>query len=194
MTLLRAFIALEIPAPLQQAIQQQTAGLQKMADSSLVRWVPSANLHLTLKFLGDVSPTNLQFVTQMLAREAGGCPGFSMRIGGIGAFPSPRRPRVVWVGIQAPEPLRSLVRNLEAACTRLGYPPEERAFSPHLTLGRVKQTAGPADLQRIHAALEAAQVGPIGVVDVASVHLMKSDLKPTGSVYTRLFSAPLASI
>lgn len=164
------------------------------ADSSLVRWVPAANLHLTLKFLGDVSPANLQFVTQMLAREAGQCPCFSLRIGGTGAFPNSRRPRVIWVGIQAPESLRSLYRSLEAACTRLGYPPEERAFSPHLTLGRVRQTAGPADLQRIHAALEASQVGPIGAVNVTSAQLMKSELKPTGSVYTRLFSAPLASI
>ncbi|MBI5295240.1 MAG: RNA 2',3'-cyclic phosphodiesterase [Chloroflexi bacterium] len=193
MTLLRAFIALEIPASIQQAIQQQTAGLRKSADSSLVRWVTAGNLHLTLKFLGDVSSTNVQFLTQMLSREAGQHPGFSMQLGGLGAFPNPTRPRVIWIGIRAPETLPAVYRSLEAATARLGYPPEERPFSPHLTLGRVKQSVTPTDLQRIRTALEAANVGQLGTVEVTSIHLMKSDLKPTGSVYTRLFSAPFAS-
>ncbi len=191
MTLLRAFIALEIPASIQESIQQQTAGLRKAASSSLVRWVPAENLHLTLKFLGDVSSTSLQFVTQMLSREASQYPGFSMQVGGLGAFPSARRARVLWIGIRAPETLSALQRSLDSAAARLGYPPEDRPFSPHLTIGRVKQTAAPTDLQRIQAALEAASVGPLGKADVSAVHLIKSDLKPTGSVYTRLFSAPL---
>ena len=191
MTLLRAFIALEIPASIQESIQQQTAGLRKVASSSLVRWVPAENLHLTLKFLGDVSSTSLQFVTQMLSREASQYPGFSMQVGGLGAFPSARRARVLWIGIRAPETLSALQRSLDSAAARLGYPPEDRPFSPHLTIGRVKQTAAPTDLQRIQAALEAASVGPLGKADVSAVHLIKSDLKPTGSVYTRLFSAPL---
>jgi 2'-5' RNA ligase len=193
MTLLRAFIALEIPASIQQAIQQQTAGLRKSADSSLVRWVPADNLHLTLKFLGDVSSTNLQFVTQMLSREADQHPSFSMEISGIGAFPNPRRPRVIWIGIHAREVLPALYHGLETATTRLGYPPEERPFSPHLTIGRVKQTVSPADLQRIRAALKATNIGQLGKADVTAVYLMKSDLKPTGSEYSRLFSAPLKS-
>lgn len=193
MTLLRAFIALEIPAPIREAIQQQTAALRKSADSSLVRWVPAGNLHLTLKFLGDVPSANLPFLTQMLAREAGQQARFSMQVGGLGAFPNSRRPRVIWIGIRAPEALSALARSLESATRRLGYPPEERPFSPHLTIGRVKQAASPADLQRVHVALEAIQVGPLGSADISAVHLMKSDLRPTGSVYTRLFSAPLSS-
>lgn len=193
MTLLRAFIALEIPAPIREAIQQQTAALRKSADSSLVRWVPAGNLHLTLKFLGDVSTTNLPFLTQMLSREAGQHAGFSLQVGGLGAFPNSRRPRVIWIGIHAPEELSALARSLESATRRLGYPSEERPFSPHLTIGRIKQTASPADLQRIHTALESTQVGPLGSAEVTAVHLMKSDLQPTGSVYTRLFSAPLSA-
>jgi 2'-5' RNA ligase len=149
------------------------------------------NLHLTLKFLGDVSSANLQFLTQMLSREAGQSPGFSMQVGGLGAFPSVGRARVIWIGIRAPEALFALRRNLNSAAARLGYPPEDRPFSPHLTIGRVKQAASPTDLQRLRAALEAASIGPLGKVEVSAVHLIKSDLKPTGSVYTRLFSAPL---
>lgn len=193
MTLLRAFIALEIPASIQDAIQQQTAALRRSADSSVVRWVPSNNLHLTLKFLGDVSTSNLQFVTQMLTRETSQHPSFQMEISGLGAFPNSRRPRVIWVGLRVPEVLSALARSLEAASARLGYPSEERPFSPHLTIGRVKQTVTSDGLQRIRAALESTQVGVIGRTEVNAVHLIKSDLKPTGSVYTRLFSAPLSS-
>jgi RNA 2',3'-cyclic 3'-phosphodiesterase len=193
MTLLRAFIALEIPPVIQDAIQQQTAELRKSADSSLVRWVPAENLHLTLKFLGDVSSSNLQFVTQMLAREADQHPSFSLEVGGLGAFPNPRRPRVVWIGIHAPDALSTLQRNLEAAASRLGYPPEERPFSPHLTIGRVKPNVTSVGQQRIRTALESVHVGQLGKAKVTAVHLMKSDLKPTGSVYSPLFSAPLSS-
>jgi 2'-5' RNA ligase len=193
MTLLRAFIALEIPVPIQEAIQQQTAGLRKAADSSVVRWVPAGNLHLTLKFLGDVSSANLQFLNQMLTREAGQHPRFSLQIGGLGAFPSSRRPRVIWIGIHAPAGLETFHHSLEAAAEKLGYPPEERPFSPHLTIGRAKQSATAMDQQRIRAAFEASHVGQLGSVDVTAVHLIKSDLQPTGPIYTRLFSAPFAS-
>jgi RNA 2',3'-cyclic 3'-phosphodiesterase len=193
MTLLRAFIALEIPASIQDAIQQQTAALRKSADSSVVRWVPAENLHLTLKFLGDGSTSNLQFITQMLNHEVSQHSIFQMEISGLGAFPNSRRPRVIWVGIRAPEVLSALARSLEAASARLGYPPEERPFSAHLTIGRVKQTVSSTDLQRVRAALESTQVGTLGKTEVNAVHLIKSDLKPTGSVYTRLFSAPLSS-
>jgi len=194
MSLLRAFIALEIPASIQDAIQQQTAGLRKAANSSWVRWVPARNLHLTLKFLGDVSTSNLQFVTQMLTREASQHPGFSLQLGGLGSFPSSRRARVIWIGIHAPAELETLQRGIDSAAARLGYEAEERPFSPHLTIGRVKQSVTPADQAQIRAALEAAHVGPLGEAKVTTVHLVKRDLQPTGSVYTRLFSAPLATI
>ena len=191
MSLLRAFIALEIPATIQAAIQQQTADLRRAANSSLVRWVPVGNLHLTLKFLGDISSSNLQFVTQMLTREAGQHPGFNLQVGGLGSFPNPRRARVIWIGVHAPTGLETLQHGIESAAARLGYEADERPFSPHLTIGRVKQNISPADQQRIRAALEAAHVGQLGQAEVTAVHLMKSDLQPTGSVYTRLFSAPL---
>ncbi len=194
MSLLRAFIALEIPATIQDAIQQQTADLRRAANSSLVRWVPVGNLHLTLKFLGDISSSNLQFVTQMLTREASQHPGFNLQVGGLGSFPNPRRARVIWIGVHAPTGLETLQHGIESAAARLGYEADERPFSPHLTIGRVKQNISPADQQRIRAALEVAHVGQLGQAEVTAVHLMKSDLQPTGSVYTRLFSAPLPSL
>lgn len=192
MSLLRTFIALEIPAQLQDAIQRQTVALRKAADTS-VRWVTPHNLHLTLKFLGDVSSTNIQFLTQMLTREAAQHAGFTLQIGGLGSFPNSRRPRVIWVGIQAPAELEALQRGIESAAARLGYSAEERPFSPHLTIGRVRQNPTAAEQSNLHAALEAVHIGQIGRTDVTEVHLIKSELQPGGSVYTRLFSAQLKS-
>lgn len=191
MSLLRAFIAVEIPSVLQSAIYTETAGLRKSLGPDLVRWVPCSNLHLTLKFLGDVSPSNVDMISQMLSAEAGLIPCFSMRIEGIGSFPNSRRPRVIWIGIQAPAVLESLQRGIESASARLGYESEERGYSPHLTIGRIKQDIPALDQQKIRRALEETRIGEIGSTHVDALHLYKSDLKPSGSIYTRLYSAPL---
>jgi 2'-5' RNA ligase len=191
MSLLRAFIAVEIPPEIHQAIEKQTASMRASLNKSLVRWVPTDNVHLTLKFLGDVSPTNLEMLAQMLNVEVSKHPVFEMEFGGLGAFPNPKRPRVIWIGIQAPTGLEALQHGIEAAAATLGYPPEKRPFSPHLTIGRVKKKGGSPGMQKIRAALEETQVGSLGTAMVTAVHLFKSDLKPTGAVYTKLFSAPL---
>jgi 2'-5' RNA ligase len=120
-----------------------------------------------------------------------GCAPFRMQVGGHGSFPTPRRARIIWIGIQAPAALESLQHGIESAAARLGYEPEARPFSPHLTIGRVRQPVSAGDQQQVRVALERTQVGALGSADVTSVHLFKSDLQPTGSVYTRLFSAPL---
>ena len=193
MSLVRTFIAVEIPPDVQKTIQQKTEAFRKAIDSSLVRWVPGQNVHLTLKFLGDISPASVGILTQMLRTEADSCPAFDMQISGLGSFPSLRRPRVLYIGIQAPVELEALYRGIESACARLGYESENRSFSPHLTLGRVKQDAPAADQQRIRRALEETKIDSLGTARVNSVHLYKSDLKPTGSVYTQIFSAPLKS-
>jgi len=191
MSLLRTFIAIEIPVPIQNAIQRQTATLHKALDSSLVRWVSTHNIHLTLKFLGDVSPANIEMLMQMLIQEAEQQPEFDIHVSGIGSFPTSRRPRVIWVGLHAPAVLETLQRNIDSSAGRLGYAPEERPFSPHLTIGRVRQNLSTASLQKIRNVLEGTQVGDLGSAKIDSVHLFKSDLQPGGSVYTRLFSAPL---
>ncbi len=191
MSLLRAFIAVELPENLQDTIQQQTTRLRQALDSSLVRWTPTRNMHLTLKFLGDVSPANIKLLCEMLTREAEQYPAFDIRIADLGSFPNSRRPRVIWVGLYAPAVLESLQRGIESAAARLGYTPEERPFSPHLTIGRVRQNLSAQDSQKIRSALESVKIGELGTARVDSTHLFKSDLQPGGSVYTRLFSAPL---
>jgi 2'-5' RNA ligase len=190
MTLLRVFIAVEIPLSIRQAIRDNTESMRE-ALGSLIRWVPTENMHLTLKFIGDVSPANVELLSQMLTAETKGSAPFQMQIGGLGSFPGSRRARVIWIGIQAPPGLASLQHGIESATTRLGYEPETRPFSPHLTIGRVRQQVSAGEQQQIRTALERTQVGDLGIAGITAVHLFKSDLQPTGSIYTRLFSAPL---
>lgn len=193
MNLLRAFIAIEIPLPIRQAVCSLTSNLQKELNS-LVRWVPMENMHLTLKFLGDVSSTNLDMVTQMISAEADLFECFEIHLDGLGSFPNLKRARVLFIGIRAPAVLSALHRGIESAAKRLGYESEERDFSPHLTIGRVKQNIAAPEQQTIRHALEGTKIASLGTAKIDSVHLYKSDLKPTGSVYTRLYSAPLKKI
>jgi 2'-5' RNA ligase len=190
---LRTFIALEISQELQQVIDRETIPLRHQI-GELVRWVPPGNMHLTLKFLGNISPANVEILTQMIRAEAHGCQSFVMQVGGLGCFPSPKRPRVIYIGLRAPSELEALQRGIEAATQRLGYESEERRFSPHLTIGRVRQNISAADQHKIRRALEETKVDSLGTARVDSVHLYNSDLQPSGSVYTRVFSAPLKKV
>ena len=143
---IRAFIAIELPAAIQEQLGQVIAGLQERAPRA-VRWVAPRNIHLTLKFLGNVSPDNLTQLTRVIQNEAQRCKPFELRVGGLGAFPTKIHPRVIWIGVAAPPPLAEIQLGLDRETERLGYQNEERGFSAHLTIGRVSQHASPAGSQ-----------------------------------------------
>ena len=191
MNQIRTFIALDFPLSILDSIEQQTHRLRQTLGEEVVRWVPTHNLHLTLKFLGNVPVSHLEFIKQMLAQVAESTPQFDMQIGGIGSFPNSNRPRVLWVGIHAPATLATLQKAIEDGTSRLGYEKDERSFSPHLTLGRVRQGIDAKEPQKISNAISSIQLGKIGTARVDSVHLYQSDLNSAGSVYTKLFSTPL---
>jgi len=188
---LRTFIAIDLPAPIQASIEKQTARLRQTLGDENIRWVPSQNMHLTLKFIGNIAASHLDFLKQLLTRTADSHTQFDIQFGGIGSFPNSKRVRILWAGIHAPADLATLQRAVEDGTTRLGYEREERPFSPHLTLGRVRPNVPPADMQKISTVLNQTQVGNIGSFRVDSIHLYNSDLNPKGSVYTKLFSAQL---
>lgn len=190
MTAIRAFIAIELPHALQIQLSQIIAQLQQHS-SRAVRWVSPQNIHLTLKFLGNVSPANLTSLTDVLGAEAKRHKGMQIKVGGLGAFPNRLRPRVVWVGVAAPPALTELQHGIDRETSRLGYPNEDRDFSPHLTLGRVSQHATPQEVKSISEALGITQVGELAVVTVQQIQLFRSDLQPGGAVYTPLFKAQL---
>lgn len=187
---LRTFIAVDIPPSIQQAIQKKINDLRQYAGDS-VRWVQVKNIHLTLKFLEAVPPSAVEELTRMLQTEADSCPAFDIAIGGLGSFPNLKRPRVLFIGVQAPVGLEALQGAIEAACSRLGYESDPRPFSPHLTIGRVRDHVSSEVLQKIRRALEETKIDSLGTVRVDSVHLYRSELKSGGPLYTELFSAPL---
>lgn len=191
MNQIRTFIALDFPLSILDSIEQQTKRLRQTLENDVIRWVLTHNLHLTLKFLGNVPVSHLEFLKQMLAQATDSITQFDLQIGGVGSFPNSNRPRVLWVGIHAPAALSNLQKAIEEGAKRLGYEKEERPFSPHLTLGRVRQGLDGKDLQKISNALSSIQLGKIGIARVDSVHIYKSDLNSEGSVYTKLFSTPL---
>jgi len=192
MNVIRAFIAISLSSEIYKNLEKVLGDLRERLPGSPVRWVPAKNIHLTLKFLGDVSLTNQELVVKILQSEASHHAPFEVSVGDLGAFPSIHRPRVVWVGVKAPPELQSLQHGIEAETSRLGYAREDREFSPHLTLGRVSRNATSQDVQRISEVLSSAKVGYLGAVRVQAVNLYRSDLNPQGAVYTQVFSAPLA--
>ncbi len=192
MSVFRAFIAVDLSAEVLDRLAQVMEGLREEIGDHAVRWLPLENVHLTLKFLGDVSVSNVERVKEILRNSASGHPLFAVSVGGVGAFPSLLRARVVWAGVEGPPDLMSLQRMIDMETARLGYASEDRPFKPHLTLGRVSRNVSSKELQQIAQVLKNKKVGFLGVTQVAEVHLFRSDLQPNGAVYTRLYSTPLA--
>jgi 2'-5' RNA ligase len=147
-----------------------------------VAWTAVDNLHITLKFLGGVEDTRLPDVTAALA-QAVSVPAFDVPVRGLGAFPTPSRPRVLWAGTAAAPAFGALAAAVDRALGSVGFPAEDRSFTPHVTLGRVRDGRRDPGLA---GALAAAAAEPFGVLRVARVSLMRSDLSPRGARYTEL--------
>jgi RNA 2',3'-cyclic 3'-phosphodiesterase len=191
---IRSFIAIELPDGIRRELNAVEQKIQSLAGESArktVRWVAASNMHLTLKFLGEVSSANLQMLTHVIKEAASHHAPFSFSVTGLGAFPNTRRPRVVWVGIEAPPDLLAIQKAIETETRRLGYPAEERPFSPHLTLGRTAQNARPDEVARLAQALNEMKIGQLGSVNASELILFRSDLRPSGAVYTPLNHFPL---
>jgi len=157
-----------------------------------VRWVKPGGIHLTLKFLGDVPANRIEEIERALTQACAGFPAFSLSVGGLGCFPNPRRPRVVWVGVQEESgTLAGLQKAIEDGMEKLGFAPEGRKFHAHLTLGRTQRRASSGDVRRLGRLVQEIEIGPLGQMEARSVSLIKSDLKPTGAVYTQLAAVRL---
>lgn len=189
--MIRAFIALDLSAQILKGLEGAYRELKLRLPDSPVRWVAARNIHLTLKFLGDVSENNLTALFEMLTREGGRHAPFEITVGGLGAFPSLSRPRVVWVGVSAPPDLAILQHSIDQESARLGYQSEERGFSPHLTLGRVARSTTPEAAHVLGSTLTGYKLGELGSCRIEAVHFYRSDLNPHGSIYTKLWSAGL---
>jgi len=183
----RTFIAIELDEAINAAIADLQGQLKAKVPRESVRWVKPEGIHLTLKFLGNVPANRVEEIERALTQACVGCPAFSVSIGGLGCFPNPRRPRVVWVGVQEESgTLARLQKAIEDGLEKLGFAPEGRKFHAHLTLGRTQQRASSGDVRRLGQLVEEMDIGELGQMEARAVSLIKSDLRPTGAVYTRL--------
>ncbi len=190
--MIRSFIAINLTDATQDALTKVSQRLRRRAPYDSVRWSRISGVHLTLKFLGDVAPSDLPDIKSVLAEVGTRHTRFHFTIGGVGCFPNVRRPRVVWVGLEEETgALAALQRDVEQSLVPLGFEPEKRAFHPHLTLGRTRRNVRSADLRRLGELIATAGVGELGQVYVRAFHLMRSDLRPSGAVYTALASFDL---
>ena len=181
MEFIRTFIALEIPEDLRETLSRvQQKLIQKTGG---IRWVKPENIHLTLKFLGSTRKDKAEEVCRVLEQTAEGISPFAFNVSGVGAFPNIRNPKVIWAGINADDSLLLFQKKLEDALSSVGFPKEKRSFSPHLTLGRVKDTKARKDLRNI---LEKYSNEGLGSFEFLRIIFFRSDLQPSGPVYSVL--------
>jgi 2'-5' RNA ligase len=194
MPTLRTFIAIELDRDLKAGLERAQDLLRQQVAPASVRWVRPESIHLTLKFLGDTPSEKVDLIAEALARASARISPFIFTVGRLGCFPNPRRPRVVWAGLQDPSGSLARLRDaVEAEVAPLGFPTEARPFSPHLTLGRVQNRASKSEVLEIGTAVLDSPIAAIGQMTVTGVAFIKSDLRPSGPIYTTLAEASLAS-
>ena len=186
--MIRAFVGVRIDPKIAQKISEVQSQLKQSLTG--IRWVAQENLHFTLKFLGGVEEEKIAPIIDAVERAVRPSQPFSLTAGGIGVFPDIRRPRVLWVGLEA-QGLKVLAQEMETTLEPLGFAPEGRAFKPHLTIGRWRNTA--AKTQRLEEVIDRWKDQDFGQSTVAEVVLFQSILKPNGAVYSPLRVIPLST-
>ncbi|MGA9771875.1 MAG: RNA 2',3'-cyclic phosphodiesterase [Blastocatellia bacterium] len=176
---IRTFICIEVPHAIKERIESLQRALR--INDAKISWVRPSNIHLTMKFLGDVPRSKIESVCDGVERAAEGVNQFDIEISTTGCFPSARNPRVFWVGTGAlPEGLKQLHLNIESELAHEGFPREQKRFSPHLTIGRVRS---PQNAAQTAEALIAREFGP-ETFRATEIIVMRSELNSSGSIYT----------
>jgi 2'-5' RNA ligase len=188
---IRAFIAIELSEDVRRTLTRLQNTL-KSGCRAPVRWTDPDATHLTLQFLGDIDSGLTGKITSSMEDASRGIHPFRLAVSGLGVFPDPARVRVVWVRLGGNiETLGKLQKSIESAIKTLGFTPEARAFTPHLTLGRVRDNARPEERQNLGQLVARVTVESDSGLEVNSVHLIKSQLTPQGPIYTRIGSVEL---
>jgi RNA 2',3'-cyclic 3'-phosphodiesterase len=185
--MIRAFIAIDLPDDVRAAIEEAQTRLKRAHTGVKISWAKIANLHLTLQFLGYVEEEVIGKIGAALQNVAGDHAPFELMVAGAGAFPDERRPRVLWIGCEDGK-LTALAKSVHAAMRPLGFEPEQREFTAHFTLGRVKSPRPDVALTR---ALDSIKNAAFGAMRVEAIHLYQSELHPDGSIYSKLSSHQL---
>lgn len=179
---MRLFVALDLTEEIREALGEPIASLKLLTRSA--RWARPEGMHVTLKFIGHVDANRLEAIRAALARVRSGAP-VAMEIRGVGFFPDERRPRVLWCGIEASANLAPLAAEVERVLEPLGIPREERKFTPHLTLARLKDSYG---VEKLARAVEGMRSRVFGSTRATQFHLFESVTKPSGAEYRKIES------
>jgi 2'-5' RNA ligase len=184
--MIRAFLAIR---PTDDVIDRLTELQSELGESGAdVRWVPAETLHLTIQFLGDVREAELPELERGLQQGLGTLPPFEIECRGLGVFPNQKRPRLVWAGLHGAG-IGELAERVELVLSPLGFPPEERELTPHITLGRLRSARGWEALARL---LKASGDRSFGTSRIDHITLYRSQLRPEGALYTPLVKFSLA--
>jgi len=184
---MRAFVAIELEQDLLTQLQDQVHRIQSLIGNDAIRWVRPEGIHLTLKFLGEIEPRRSQAVQSLLRKVSAEFSPFMISVAGFGCFPTVRKPRVLWTGVEEDSGrLLRLQRMLDHGLDELGFSREKRAFHPHLTLGRVQRHIRGQDLAQAAQQLHLVEIGSLGRQGVEQIHLMRSELGPGGARYSTL--------
>ena len=180
--MIRSFLAIELPKPILKKIEEVQADLKSTHTD--VRWVSPEKIHLTLKFFGNIEESRIDLILQSIDEPIRNTLPFSLKVIGVGAFPNLKNPRVIWMGlVDGREVLVSLQKQIETQLEKVGFQPEDRPFHPHLTLGRMRSSQGKEELVK---RMEKYKEEEFGDFQVERLVLFKSDLRPTGPIYTPL--------
>lgn len=186
---IRSFISINIDDALKKEIYNLIIDLKRQGLD--VKWVPVENLHVTLKFLGHIQEEMVDQVRDKLYSIVSLFRPFRLRFNDIGVFPDKRRPKVIWIGISDIELLKSLQEMIEEGLAGLGFKREDRGFSPHLTIGRVRSLR---DREKLIGLIGNIKGREFGIIDVDRVFLMRSDLRPGGAQYSVIAEFPFKEV
>jgi len=186
---LRSFIAIELPDSAKSALAELQGELKKTGAD--IRWVKPDNVHLTLKFLGNIEEKIISTIVQVIQGTCNKYTPFNLEIKEIGFFPDMKSPRIIWVGINGNTTIAGMQSEIDSGLSSLGFEREKRNFAPHLTLGRFRTSRGK---KFITEAVEQFRNRSFGVIGVTSLSLMRSDLHQAGAQYTKIAEISLGEI
>lgn len=188
---IRAFIAIELPEEVKKKLTELETRLRTKKYPA--RWVIPENIHLTLKFLGDISINSIPDIREVMEEAVLYSAPFKLGVSGVGVFPDMRRIQIIWAGVNGDlSSLTELQKKLDTGLEKLGFAPESRPFTAHLTLARMRDEASPGERENAGKIIESTQLEAVEF-PVGEINLVKSELKREGPVYTRVLSVPLLS-
>jgi 2'-5' RNA ligase len=191
MDVVRSFIAIDLPADVRAELTSLEDKL-KARRHPFVKWVDPESMHLTLKFLGNVTVDSIPQIVEAMSGVGQALSPFKLQVAGTGAFPNWQRPQVVWVGVGGEsDKLSALHRELESALSPMGFTPEARSFSAHLTLGRLRDRVTTDDRRRFAEFAQKVSFETSRSFEVNAIRLMRSQLTPTGPIYSELAAVRL---